>query len=199
MAQVLSLLFALLSSVSYNNPADLNIPAESEVLEEKPTFVELVQPSVHAAEVFYSPSRLKISTISLDAPVLSVGADVDGTQFVPADNKTLSWWKHGAKPGEKGSSVLAGHYKIADGSPGVFYRLNEVKVGETISVLDENGAEQSFKVMDRKIFSVSEFPTKDIYNNTDSEQVNLVTCTGDYIPETNNYTHRLVLYTEKVK
>lgn len=161
--------------------------------------VEIQPATVKAAEQYFSPVNLKISSINLNVPVLSVGADVDGTQLVPDDNGTVSWWKYGAKPGEVGSAVLAGHYKIDDGSPGVFYRLNEVKIGEMVSVTDEHGVEQQFRVVDRKIFPVPEFPTIDIYENSDSESLNLVTCTGEYISETNNYTHRLVIYTEKVE
>lgn len=150
-----------------------------------------------AAELFHPPASVLIPKISLNAPVQPVGADSDGTQLVPSDNKTTSWWKHGAKPGEHGSAVIAGHYKVGNGSPGVFYRLNEVQVGENITVVDVEGQELTFKVVEREIYPVEEFPTNHIYSDKENKSLNLVTCTGSYLADQDDYSHRLVLYTIK--
>src|SRR5690606_24465788 len=117
-----------------------------------------------------------ISSIGLDAPVVSVGANEKGLQEVPSDKDTVSWRKPGFKPGKKGSAVFAGHFKVEDGSPGVFYTLNQVKVGDTIELTDEIGQPLKFTVNDTKVYSVADFPTEDIYMNTDSNRIVLVTC-----------------------
>lgn len=166
--------------------------------QETPTVVVAQAPIIHAAEQYFPPSRLIIDSIDMNVPVVSVGADKDGTQSVPADNGTVSWWKYGAKPGENGSAVLAGHYKVESGAPGVFYNLNNIKVGDVVLLNDENGSELKFQVVDKKIFKLEEFPTMEIYTNKDKQSLNMVTCIGDYVSDIGTYTHRLVVYTRKV-
>src|SRR5690606_13342461 len=156
MTGLLSFFFSVLSLAAIN-------PASDNLHQGSPTVITTQVPIVHAAEQVYLPSTLNIPTINLQVPILSVGAAADGTQAVPADNSTVSWWKYGAKPGERGSAVLAGHFKIEDGSPGVFYNLNRVKVGENIEITDDQGNIQQFRVVDRKIYSVEDFPTQQIY------------------------------------
>jgi sortase A len=191
MESFLSLFFSALSLASTQ-------PAPVTKVQEVPSIIQIQPATVKAAELYYPPRNIKINKINLNAPILSVGAADDGTQMVPDDNATTSWWKYGAKPGEKGSAVIAGHYKVEDGTPGVFFRLNEVVVGDVLSVFDEMGIEQKFEVVDRKVFSVAEFPTGEIYENADTRRVNLVTCTGEYLKEKNDYSHRLVLYTKRI-
>lgn len=190
MVQVFILLVSTIS-FAFNQPQPVPQPQETSAL------INLTPQTVQAADLYYEPRKLSIDKINLDVPVISVGKDKNGLQEVPADNGTVSWWKFGARPGEKGSAVLAGHYKIEDGSPGVFYRLNEVKIGDKISITDENGAKQEFEVVNTEIYSVADFPTKNIYADKSGESLNLVTCTGEFLPEKNDYSHRFVVYAKK--
>ncbi len=153
---------------------------------------------VKAAEIKKGrPKKLEIAAIGLKVNIVIVGADHDGRMSVPSDNKTVSWWKFGAIPGEMGSAVLAGHYKLEDGTPGVFYDLNRVKVGDLINMADEFGAKQKFKVREIKIFKVEDFPLNEVYANSGGKYLNLVTCAGNYLTKVKDYSHRLVIFTQK--
>jgi LPXTG-site transpeptidase (sortase) family protein len=177
MTGLLTFIFSVLSLAAVKPVSE--IPPQ-----ETPVVVVAQAPIVHAAEQYFPPARLIIDSIDMNVPV--------------SDNGTVSWWKYGAKPGEKGSAVLAGHYKVESGAPGVFYKLNNVEVGDVVLLNDENGSKVKFQVIDKKIFKLEDFPTREIYTNKDGESLNMVTCTGDYISSTGTYSHRLVVYARKV-
>jgi LPXTG-site transpeptidase (sortase) family protein len=141
-----------------------------------------------------TPTNIKLDRIRLNAPITRSGKTPDGRPEVPPDHATAGWWQYGAKPGESGNAVLAGHFKIADGSPGVFYHLNQVKLGDQFTVTAADTTVQTFTVVDLGIYTVADFPLQKIYGSKDAKRLNLVTCTGTFLPEKNDYTHRLVVY-----
>ncbi len=140
------------------------------------------------------PVKVIIEQIGLNAPVIEEGKTSDGRMGVPSDNSTVGWWKFGTSPGELGSAVLAGHYKIEDGSPGVFYRLSDVKLGDEIKIVDSKGQIKIFEIVEREVYPEKDFPIQKVYSQKDVKRLNLITCTGNYIPELNDYSHRLVVY-----
>lgn len=170
-------------------PSEPSLPVEEEE-------TSLVTPgTVYAAETIPSqPVQLRIERISVLAQVVTVGANDYGNMPVPSDNATASWWRHGAKPGQLGSAVIAGHFKIDDGSPGVFFRLNQIQVGDVIEVKDEQNMARKFEVVDLQIYPKDQFPLEQVYQAKDAHKLNLITCTGTYLPSINDYSHRLVVY-----
>ncbi len=145
-----------------------------------------------------TPQKLFIPSINLSAPIKTVGFDSERRMEVPGDNSTVSWWKYGALPGETGSAVIAGHYKITDGSPGVFYNLGNVKIGSKIIISFKNKNNKTFTVTHIKTYTEKGFPIQTIYTANDSKRLNLITCSGDFDSTANDYTHRLVVYAEFV-
>lgn len=137
-----------------------------------------------AESSFQSPIRLLIPSINVDTEVISVGLNTEGLQQVPEEKVSLF------------NSVLAGHYKLTNEQPGVFYLLGNLGVGEIIKVFDKNGKEKSFKITDSKLYNTSDFPTSVIYGSSDKRHFNLVTCAGKFDPNLKDYTQRRVIFTE---
>jgi sortase A len=145
------------------------------------------------------PARIVVDKINLSAPIVSEG-QTDGVRMgVPSDNATVGWWGLGRKPGELGSSVLAGHYKVADGSPGVFYRLNELRTGDEIKILLADHKEKLFIVENIEIYKESAFPLRKVFATRDARRLNLITCTGEYIAELDDYSHRMVVFAKMLE
>lgn len=70
------------------------------------------------------PLRLSLPRLRIDADVEQVGLAPDGAMDVPERFDTVGWYRLGARPGELGNAVLAGHLD-AKTAPAIFWRLKE--------------------------------------------------------------------------
>lgn len=140
---------------------------------------------------------LSIPSIGLDAYIDSEGLGVDRTQIVPTSKNHASWYKLGPLPGQPGSAVVAGHYKWIYG-PAVFYRLRRLHQGDYVHVTLESGRRLQFVVEDVSVYTRENFPISKVYLGDAVPRLNLVTCHGALDPETDDYTHRLVVYSRLV-
>ncbi len=79
------------------------------------------------------PNRIRIPAIGVDASVVPVGLNPDGSMEVPAASD-VGWYELGVRPGgPQGSSVLAAHVDYA-GQRGAFYDLRALEVGAELEV-----------------------------------------------------------------
>lgn len=143
------------------------------------------------------PATIKIESIGVKAPVEHVGLQKSGKMDVPKNYRNAGWYKSGAKPGEQGSAVLAGHVNDPKGK-GIFWDLNELEAGDEVKVSDENGETLVFEVVDKKAYDLGEAPVEQVFGYTPRRMLNLITCTGDYIQDIGTHNQRLVVYTELV-
>ncbi len=157
----------------------------------KPTAVPLINLS---SPEYSQPSIIMIPKISLYAPISVSGNTSEGGMEVPPDAKTVGWWRYGTYPGEIGSAVLAGHYKIASGAPGVFYNLNKLAVGDEIIMTLKSGKVLTYVVTTLNTYKVEDFPLNSFFSANDARRLNLITCAGKYIKSLDNYSHRLAVY-----
>lgn len=142
-----------------------------------------------------NPQNLIISKINLNSAVEIVGQDPDGKMSVPAEGQSVSWYKHGVKPGEIGNAVIAGHYDVgANPIPAIFYRLKEVQIGDEINILDDAGKTLTFNVYDIQIVPENQFPLEKVYGSNNIRALNLITCHGKYDPSIKTYNQRLIVY-----
>ncbi len=73
------------------------------------------------------PVKLVIPKLKIDVMVESVGLDDKGRMDVPKGVTNVAWYSLGVKPGQAGNSVIDGHFDQPDGSPSVFFKLNQTK------------------------------------------------------------------------
>lgn len=146
-------------------------------------------------EAYGIPLQIYIDKIGVGATILAVGINNDGATDVPSEKNMVSWYKYGAKPGETGSAVIAGHVTWTYGAA-VFNRLQELQNGDEIRIAESSGPELKFKVTGSKIYDRDAFPIQEIYWQKDKPRLNLITCNGQYDTTTKDYTKRLVIFTE---
>lgn len=139
------------------------------------------------------PERIGLPTIGVDAPVIDLGLQADGSLEVPADFGDVGWWSGGGQPGEVEPAVLAGHVDSKDG-PAVFYRLEELKAGDPVTVTGADGAAVTYRVTRSERVPKDQFPSDAVYDTTDVPEVRLVTCDGDFNRATRHYEENLVVY-----
>ncbi len=142
------------------------------------------------------PIKLIIPKISVDTSIESVSLDAKGNMDVPKDADQVGWYNLGYKPGQKGSAVLAGHLDRANGKPAIFYKLNDLKPKDEITIIDEYQQKYTYIVTDINTYNTNEFPLDEIFAANDKTRLNLITCAGKFNNQNQNYSHRTVVKTE---
>ena len=149
-----------------------------------------------AATAADAPARLLIPTLGVDANVQHVGVGKSGNMAVPNNYTDAGWYRYGTAPGFLGSAVIDGHVNNGLALPGVFKRLSELKVGDTISVVAASGARRNFAVSAVEIYDYKQVPVQKLFLQNDKARLNLVTCDGTWIAGEKTYNRRLVVYAE---
>lgn len=142
----------------------------------------LSEPAVESARTpgRSTPVRLRISAIGVDTPVMPLGLEQDGTVQVPPieEDDQAGWYRYSPAPGQVGPSVILGHVTVGDYGDGVFRRLPQLRRGDRITARLENGEAAVFTVREVRTVAKADFPTEDVYGNTDRPELRLITCGG---------------------
>ena len=91
------------------------------------------------------PVRVEIPSIGVSSRLVRLGLNADGTMEVPRDYGLAGWFTGGAMPGEDGPAVISGHVDSKSG-PAVFYRLRDLRRGDTVRVRRADGRWVAFEV-----------------------------------------------------
>jgi LPXTG-site transpeptidase (sortase) family protein len=151
-----------------------------------------VETSFYAAAGPIAPSRLRIPSIGVDAPVAGVSLLQDGSMAVPNNLWTSGWLSSSARPGQAGSAVIAGHRGI--GTQALFSHLENVRPGDKVHVSDAGGGELVYEVTRVASMDLSVATQLQVFGPTTQQQLVLITCFGQYSRSTRTYDHRLVVF-----
>lgn len=144
-----------------------------------------------------APTRLSSPGAGIDAPVIPLGLNPDGTLEVPADFGVAGWYRFGPKPGKPGAAVIVGHVDSTSG-PAVFYRLGQLAKGNLVGVSWPSGASVHFRVYAVREYPKSAFPTSLVYGTTRSPELRLVTCGGPFDEQTGHYLDNVVVFARRL-
>lgn len=139
------------------------------------------------------PDRLVIPTIGVDADVIDLGLQDDGTMEVPEDFSQTGWFRPGPRPGRVGPAVIAGHVDSTRG-PAVFHRLRELAPGDHVEVHGQGGEVVVFEVERLERHPKDEFPTAAVYSGTDGPELRLITCSGEFDHDARSYRDNTIVY-----
>ena len=140
------------------------------------------------------PLRLRVPAIGVDQAVTPVGVALDGQLDVPADAASVSWYRFGSGPTEPGSTVLAGHVDFG-GREGVFWRLDEVEVGQRLEVATSTGVE-TFTVTATRRYAKTALPLDALFTRDGPSQLVLITCGGSFDRAARSYRDNVVVIAE---
>jgi sortase (surface protein transpeptidase) len=145
-----------------------------------------------------APARLIIPALGINANVQQVGVNATGAMGVPSNFTDVAWYRDGTTPGQLGSAVIDGHVDNGLGLDGVFKHLADIKIGDDVYVQTKAGTKLHFVVSDIESYPYHDVPTDKIFNPTDAQRLNLITCEGAWVSGGRTYDHRLVVYTTLV-
>jgi LPXTG-site transpeptidase (sortase) family protein len=183
------------TAVAREVPAGSVLIGTAVVSESKPD-PPTVQETFHRAAGPITPTRLRIPTIGVDAPVAGVGVLRDGSMGVPDTLWVSGWLTSGSRPGEAGKSVIAGHRGV--GAPALFSHLEDVKPGDRIHVSDPGGGELVYEVTRVALLDLSFASQVEVFGPTSQQQLVLITCFGQYSRASGTYDHRLAVFSRIV-
>ncbi|SEG99662.1 LPXTG-site transpeptidase (sortase) family protein [Nonomuraea solani] len=141
------------------------------------------------------PESIDIPSIEVEADLMKLGLAKNGEVELPPYEKpkVAGWYTGSAVPGEKGASVIIGHVDTKT-APAVFYKLRQLRKGQTVKVERSDGKTVEFKVDKIEQVHKDRFPTKRVYVE---DGLKLVTCGGKFDYATGEYMDNIIVYASK--
>jgi sortase (surface protein transpeptidase) len=148
-----------------------------------------------------NPRYIAIPAIGIgNTPVLSLGLLKNGAIATPGNIYETGWYDGSSRPGQSGAMFIYGHVSSWTAT-GIFYNLKKLVPGDDITITRGDNKTYTYKVATTKLYP---------YNNVNMNQVlaavdagkpglNLMTCTGQVIKGTSEFSQRLVVFTSLVK
>jgi LPXTG-site transpeptidase (sortase) family protein len=144
------------------------------------------------------PVHLDIPSLNVHATLERVGRTPTGALDAPAGPIDAGWFDEGPRPGQIGSAVIDGHSGWKDGDPAVFDRLSQLRVGDSIYVIDDKGTTVAFVARKISLIGEHDDPT-DIFISDDGQaHLNLITCGGAWNKVLQSYPNRIVVFADRV-
>ncbi len=139
------------------------------------------------------PTRVRLDSVGIDAPVRPVGVQSDGQMQLPDDPKVLGWYRFGEAPASgRGATVLAGHLDSLRYGIGPLVRLRDLSLGDTFSVTLGDGITEEYVVQQVRRFDRQGLPDQ-LFARTGRERLHLITCGGAYDRDNGGYQQNLVV------
>jgi Sortase domain len=136
------------------------------------------------------PIVIQIPSIGVDAAIELAGVDKHGDMQVPVNPCDVAWYKLGPAPGAAGDAVIDGHLDWWTDGPAVFWKLDKIRPGAEIDVIEAGGAKVRFKVTTLARLSRSGEPAG-LFTTTGAPMLSLYTCAGVWDPSAETYSQRL--------
>ncbi len=176
-------------------PADVPRPAAK--LAPVPSGGAVAVPGPAAAQPAARPVSLTIPAIGVQTRLITLGVTAQGTLQVPSSTSVAGWYTGSPRPGDVGSSIIAGHIDSVLG-PGVFFRLRLLRAGNRVYVREADGRLAVFRVTSVRMYPKSHFPTAAVYGPSPDADLRLITCGGVFDHATGSYLSNVVAYTTEV-
>lgn len=198
-------LLAFIAVLSFGiwNPSDVRAPIDPVEPTSKgevasATIEEVVQDVTPQFNELGLPKTLTIPIINLEADILEMGLTDSGNMESPLNVEDVGWYKYGARPGSLGSAVMAGHLGVGALERGIFINLDKLVLQDTITVTDEEGLTATFSINKIETYGKDEI-VSEVFNRSDGRYLNLITCTGKWLPLENTYSQRLIIFADRVE
>ncbi|RJQ83772.1 class F sortase [Amycolatopsis panacis] len=142
-----------------------------------------------------TPVSLDVPRIAAHSTLVPLGLNPDRTVQVPPVNTPLQagWYEYGPTPGEIGPAVVLGH---VDGNKqkGIFYRLKEMRPGDTVAIARQDGRTANFVVTKVDQVAKDVFPSGAVYGDTADAELRLITCGGAFDRAAHSYLDNIIVY-----
>ena len=141
-----------------------------------------------------TPVELRLPSLGIDARVLPIGVERGGELEIPEDVRTVGWYRFGPGPGDRqGSVVMSGHIDSAEQGKGSFFRLRELRPGNTVLVRMSSGRSWRYRVVAREVWPKTVVPLDRIFSRSGAPRLTLVTCGGGFREDVGSYQDNIAV------
>ena len=138
------------------------------------------------------PVRIALPTLGVDAPVVSVGLQSDGSMEIPGVSEA-GWYQYGTVPGDVGGSAVIAAHVDYNRKPGVFFELRRLELGADIAVTDLAGEVHRYVVSERFQVDKQALPTPELFRSDGAPTLTLITCGGSFDRGARSYTDNIIV------
>lgn len=137
---------------------------------------------------------VSIQKIRAQSSLVPLGLNADRTLQVPPLDQVqqAGFYSQGPLPGDVGPAVIVGHIN-GNGRPGVFSRLDELKIGDKINVT-RDGKNMSFTVNRMQTVPKDGFPSAAVYSDRPAPELRVITCGGDLDRSARSYKSNVIAF-----
>ena len=140
------------------------------------------------------PTSISIPNIDVEASVVKVGLEKDGSLETPdLFSDLVGWYEYGPTPGEKGPAVLVGHVDTYKG-PSVFWNLSKLNKKDVIEIARKDSQVVKYEVTKIETYPQDRFLTEKVYGNIDHAGLRIITCGGAFNYVTGKYSHNTIIF-----
>ena len=141
------------------------------------------------------PTHLRIPAIGVNAAVIELGKNPDGSAQVPplASHNLVGWYKYGPAPGRRGAAVILGHVD-SDAGISVFFYVKDLRQGDKIYITLADGQLATFAVDGVQKAAKAHFPTSSVYGSIPYPGLRLITCGGAFDTANRHYLDNIIVY-----
>lgn len=145
------------------------------------------------------PRYISIPALYIDdARVFPVGTKENGEVDTPRNIHDVGWYEKSAKPGSGVSAALMDGHNGGPTSSGVFERLGDLKKNDEIIVERGDGTKVTYMVQENETVSLTALNNGGMSRMTRSasksaEGLNIISCTGNWVPAKNTYDQRVTI------
>lgn len=122
-----------------------------------------------------------------------LGLKVDGGLEDPDKWENAGWYKKGAKPGEEGNVIIAGHYDDSTGKPAAFWGLKNLNVNDKVLLVDELNRTFTYNITETFYIDIDDPKRLSVFEESDLKELTLITCGGLWNDAKGTYSSRLVV------
>jgi LPXTG-site transpeptidase (sortase) family protein len=140
-----------------------------------------------------------IPKLNVVAMVGSVGLTKTGAIGTPGNVFMTAWYNGSSKPGQSGATVIDGHVSSWT-TNGVFYNLHKLLPGDNIKIERGDGTMFTYIVNKVQYYPSNNVDMAGVLAPVDPAKpaLTLITCAGAVIKGTNEFSERIVVYSEQI-
>jgi|GEM_PF-364477 len=145
------------------------------------------------------PRRIIIKPLTTDGFIQKVGLTTKSAVAVPNNIHVAGWYINSVVPGAEGLSIIDGHVS-GKYENGIFYDLRKLKIGDTFQIEFGDKSLKTFEVVDTRKMAESE-SAKFLFKKNDDikEQLNLITCGGNFDKDSQQFADRIIVVSKLVQ
>lgn len=142
------------------------------------------------------PRLLSIDKLSVQAKVKRVGVDVKNQLIAPKNIFDVGWYEDSSKPSDGNGAILIDGHVSGPSQKGVFYDLKKLKAGDIIKLEQGDGKSYKFKVSTTKVYDADKVDMVAAMTSAIPGKLglNLLTCTGKFDSQSDQYKQRLIVF-----